>query len=456
VARENAKPGTTAWNLSTTHQADIEGYADEVSAQAGDTVQLYVSTGAGRFHVEAYRMGYYGGLGGRLVWSSPDVPGYRQAKAVITPVTNMVRAPWQPSLSVHIDMTWVPGDYLIKLVGSPGDQESWVPLTIRDDASHAALLIQNSVTTWQAYNLWGGYDLYEGPGPHGRGNSFATRSRVVSFDRPYQLGAGSADFLGNELPLVELVESMGMDISYWTDVDLHRTPGLVLNHHALISLGHDEYWSTAMRQGAEAARDHGVNIAFLGANAVFRRIRLEPSPLGAYRDEVDYKNGFEDPLYGKENAEVTVDWREPPVTNPENRLVGDYYQCNPVKADMVVSDASAWVFAGTGVYNGERFDNLVGSEFDEYVPGPGVPKAAVLAHSPVTCRGKPYFSDLTYYVAPSGAGVIATGTNLWVDRLSPTCFMKPCGGPPIRITANILRAFAAGPAGPAPRLNGVT
>ena len=48
-------------------------------------------------------------------------------------------------------------------------------------------------------------------------------------------------------------ESLGLDVTDWTDVDLHREPQLLLNHHALISLGHDEYWSTAMRNGAQAA-----------------------------------------------------------------------------------------------------------------------------------------------------------------------------------------------------------
>jgi hypothetical protein len=41
----------------------IAGFADRVSAQSGDAVRLYVSTGAVSFHVEAYRMGYYGGDG---------------------------------------------------------------------------------------------------------------------------------------------------------------------------------------------------------------------------------------------------------------------------------------------------------------------------------------------------------------------------------------------------------
>ena len=71
-----------------------------------------------------------------------------------------------------------------------------------------------------------------------------------------------------------------IDVAYTTDVDLDLHPELVLQHKALLSLGHDEYWSKEMFDGAQNARDHGVNLAFFGANAIYRQIRLTPSPLG--------------------------------------------------------------------------------------------------------------------------------------------------------------------------------
>src|SRR5947208_7988170 len=269
VKAENEKPGNRGWNLTnTTNQAPgaIEGYADHVSAVQGENVTLFVSTVAPTFHVEAYRMGWYGGDGGRLVWRSPEQPGTKQAAPTISPGANMVEAHWTPSLSVTMTPAWPPGDYLFKLVGS-GNLQSRVPLTVRDDASTAAYVIQNSVTTWQAYNLWGGYDLYEGR--TGRnGTSFETRAKVVSFDRPYEMNGGSGDFMGNEFPLISLAESLGLDVTYWTDVDLHEHPERALQHKAIISLGHDEYYSSAMRNGLTRARDAGVNIAFLGPNAV--------------------------------------------------------------------------------------------------------------------------------------------------------------------------------------------
>ena len=55
------------------------------------------------------------------------------------------------------------------------------------------------------------------------GQSFANRSRVVSFDRPYEVN-GAPQFLAVELPLIHLVERFGLDLSYTTNVDVHRKP----------------------------------------------------------------------------------------------------------------------------------------------------------------------------------------------------------------------------------------
>ena len=219
-------------------------------------------------------MGYYAGVGARLVWSSDELPGGIQPVARRDPATGMLDAPWAMSTSIAVADDWTPGIYMLKLVSSDGGS-SFVPLTIRDDSSHAALLVQSSVTTWQAYNAWGGANLYTGP-------KFlaSTRSRVVSFDRPYD-GTGSGEYFGREDLLVNQIESMGLDVSYTTDIDTHAHPELLLNHKVFVSGAHDEYWSKEMRDGVEAARDAGVNLIFLGANASFRRIRLEPSALGA-------------------------------------------------------------------------------------------------------------------------------------------------------------------------------
>ncbi len=444
VFDENKKPGTGDWRVTKGGAAhDIEGYLNVTSAQRGETIDLYASTVAPSFTIEAYRMGWYQGLGARLVWTSPSVPGTLQAAATRIAATDTYEARWQKTTSITIDESWPVGSYLLKLVGSTGVQR-WVPLTVRDDASTSAYVIVNAVSSWQAYNRWGGCSLYD---CHAGGQG--DRSKMVSFDRPYSAEAeGSGDFVGNELPLIMRAEERALDVTYMTSVDLHERPVLLTQHKAMISLGHDEYWSKAMFDGAEGARDAGVNLVFLGANAVYRQVRFEPSTIGADRHMVNYRTTA-DPIRATDPSQTTVSFRDSPVNRPEAALIGEQYQCNPVRADLVVSEAASWIWAGTDMTDGGHLEIVVGSEYDQYIHGQGGPdNVEIVAHSPVDCRGRAGFSDVTYYTAPSNAGVFATGTNYWVSKLNPPEFPDSPYNPKIIIaTMNVLLAFGEGPAG---------
>jgi N,N-dimethylformamidase beta subunit-like, C-terminal len=452
---ENAKPGTLNWicNHAQPNHA-LEGFASQVSAVAGDDVAVFVNTTARAVQVQAYRMGYYQGLGGRLVMQTDFVPAKAQPPASTTSL-GTVSCPWSPTLTLAVDNSWPPGCYLLKLVGDGGEQQ-FVPLTVRDDASMASYVFQNSVTTWQAYNLWGGYSLYYGPKPGG-GQSFANRARVVSFDRPYpqDWASGAADFVGNELPVLLHMESLGLDLTYWTDVDLHARPELLVNHRALFSMGHDEYWSQPMRQGAATASAAGVNLAFLGANGCYRQIRMEPSSIGPNRLQVCYKSAAEDPMSHQQPELTTVNWADPPVSQPESTLIGSMYQSVGAKADLVVTDASSWFYDGCNLKDGQTFPNVILGEYDRYVPSlPGPRNLDVLAHSPVP--GQSNWSDITYYTAPgNGGGVLASGSASFVSMFSTTgvipSIVIPGPFPGItdvvhRAMENVYARFGLGPA----------
>ncbi len=461
---ENAKTGHAWWVTTPQNAGDIEGFVSQVSAVAGETVKLFVSTKAPQFHVEAYRMGYYQGIGARLVWQSAEVAGVRQPSPALLSSTNTIQCGWTPSLTVAIGPAWPPGVYLLKLVGTGGEQQ-FVPLCVRDDASRAAVVVQQSVTTWQAYNRWGGYSLYYGNADgelsytHApNGGTYDDRARIVSFDRPYDhdWASGAADFVGNELPVVFHAERIGLDVTYWTDVDLHVRPQLLANHRMLVSLGHDEYWSQPMRDGAAQALSSGVNLAFLGANACYRQIRFQPSAVGPNRHEVCYKSATEDPLTGQNDALVTVNWPQAPVSRPESLLIGSTYQDIEANADLVIADGSAWVLEGTGLTSGQRLANAVRGEFDRYVPNAASPtNLDVVAHSIVPNRDGNY-SDVTWYTVANGGGVFATGNASWVGQLSDSPLVPPNVLPSsepgvtpalLRIMENIYSVLGTGPAG---------
>lgn len=468
VAAENNRPGTSAWQITAPGPGTIEGFASTTYAAVGDTVGVYVSTDAPSFTVDAYRMGFYGGLGARLVWSSGAVAGSVQPDCPVDSRTNMVSCTnWSRSLSVRITSAFVPGDYLLKLTGS-AEQQSYVLLTVWDPTSTATYLVLNRSLVEQGWNTFGGYSYYSGKGPcilDKMSYPPCNRARVVSFDRPFT-GNGSSDFLDNEYPLVEFMEQQHLDVTYCTDICLSEHPAFIAQHRALVDTDHDETWTDSERTGVIDAVHAGVNVAFLGAATLVRHARLEPSSLGPDREEVDYRNGAEDPLDGHASPfDVTGNtWSAPPTNWNATSLVGEFYSgyIRPGRpsAPMVVYDASAWIFKGMGLTAGQAIPNVINSDFD-HVDAAGPPPASlqVFAHSPISLTeafsgqgswaGSTY-SDMTYYTdGPGQAGVFDSGDNTWVAD------MRPCPGGPVQcpsamvesMTANLLWLFGQGPAG---------
>jgi len=451
VRAENAHAGYPGWRITSPGQPhEIEGYTDHASARPGTPVRLFVSTTAAWFRVRALRFGWYGGTLARLVWTSAQIAGTRQPAAVVA-AHGMVVAPWRPSLALPT-AGWPPGSYLLRLDASSGAQH-YVPLVIRSPSVAGRVVLVQPTTTYQAYNLWGGYDLYQGP--H---HDSALRARVVSFDRPYNREDGAADFFAEEQPLVSFAERLGLPLAYLSSVDLDLDPQVLDGARAVVSEAHDEYWSPAMRAVLTRARDRGANLAFLGANEIYRRIRLGASPLGPDRIEVNYRNPREDPLYGIDNAMVTANWPDPPAAAPESSLTGQVYACAAARAPLVVTDPDGWIWAGTGAGPRMKLPNLIGKEFDTVDMSQPTPRPIeILARSPQTCAGRAVSSEVTYYVAASGAGVLNAGTEGWSCGL-PTVAMvtNRCltTSPPAtevavieRATRTILETFARGPAG---------
>jgi hypothetical protein len=211
-----------------------------------------------------------------------------------------------------------------------------------------------------------------------------------------------------------------------------------------------------MRFGLQRELDAGLNFAVLGANCCYRHIRLQASPLGSSRRQVCYKDGAQDPLNGVDNAEVTSNWADGPDARPESRLIGVEYQSYGGAGDLVVGDASSFAFRGTGLTNGDHIRDVVGSEFDAYVPqSPSPANLEILCHATTGSVDGPATVDTGYYTTSAGGGVFATGTGSWVNRMwandgkLPTPFAPlalPATAPVSRITLNVLAAFSEGPA----------
>jgi hypothetical protein len=414
---ENRQTGAAGWLIDA--QPDgvrIEGFATVLSVLAGQPVDLYVSSTAKTFTVKVLRTGDYDGRWARLVWTSKPIKGKVRKGIRRDPVTRMVSADWPRSTT--LDTTgYLPGAYLAKLVGADGAQ-SFVPFVVRDRTSRGAVLLVESMATWQAYNPWGGPSTYRGYQDSDKAADFELRSLAASFDRPYQRGYGTGTFLTNELPAIAAAERLGLRLNYAADLDLQLHPEVLDGAVAVVLLGHSEYWSRQMRAAVTRARDRGVNLAFLGANAVHRRIRLADSPLGEGRVMVNYKLGEADPV---KTEDTTADWGKPPFAQPQSSLIGPMFECAHTGGDLVISDPRAWPFAGLGLAKGARLSGVIGPEIDRVNTVVDTPRPIqVLAHSPVSCRGRSDASDVTWYSAASGAGVFNAGTLHWVESMTST------------------------------------
>jgi sugar lactone lactonase YvrE len=451
IPAENALPGDDGWRLTKPAASrEIEGYARQTSVTAGESVEVAVSVqpSAAHFSYRVYRLGDYGGTGGRRRIDGPTLQATPRAIPEPDAATGLIDPRWPVSFSVSVADDWLSGPYVIVLQRDDGYQ-SYVPFIVHDDRQ-AALYLVHAVTTSQAYNRWGGTSLYANDTTSG----IYTRPRAfaVTFDRPYQSGYGAGQILDNEVPLARWLEKNGYDVTYGTSHDLLHSD--VRTHgRAYLSVGHDEYWSVEMRDAVEKAKAQGVHLAFFSANTSYWRIRLAPSSDGRpERVQISYKDDATslDPVAATDPTAVTGLWRGP-AGRPENGLIGVMYDAWQILTlPMVVhADASHWLFAGTGL---DRFDvipNTIGCESDRTWDNGSTPAGTtILMRSPVISHWTTVTKqESTIYQAPAGGWVFGGGSIEWVHGVT--------GGYAdarlIRLLANLLRAFGAGdPSQPLP------
>ena len=442
---ERGRPGTDAWRMrrpATGRQ--IEGYTTAVSGLPGTKLGLKVSTTARTFRVLAFRAGDYRGGAARLVWRSDDVRGHRQPGPAFAPHgTRTVVADWRRSLTVDT-ADWPEGFYVLLLRSSAG-WDTHVPYIVSSRSARGTIALVAPVTTWQAYNSWGGYSLYEGP-PDDR------RSHAVSFDRPYYGVGGMNSFRIAVMPIVQRAEASGERLSYFANVDLHARRDALAGARGYMSMGHDEYWTPDMRKRVMDARDAGTNLAFLGANTMYWRVRLDDRRTGPMRLLTGYRDdAYADPRRETHPREATSRFRDAPAAMPENDLVGMLYECYPVDAPYRVVSPGWWGFRGTGARHGTEIPGLVGGESDRVYPDARTPRPLqILSHVSFSCRGVTTTSQSVYYTTRSGAGVFTAGTLRWGCALVDSCD-RPLGRRTRdfarQVTDNLLREYARGPVG---------
>lgn len=449
IASENANFGTDQWNRVSANNngfgstSQIQAYLSAPSVDPGGSLTLYVSTASNgtTYSLYIYRMGWYGGAGGRLMQVVTGQTGVSQGytdtttfqmfncpSAYVDGTTNYVEPRWSASYTLNVPSNWVTGCYLILCI----DQTGWtwyVPFVVRSNGAGADYLCVRPIATDHAYNGWGGHALYSN---HSYLSATATK---VSVERPLVGAFGSGNVLMLEASSIHWMECQGYNLAYCTDIDIENNPSWLLNPKAVISLGHDEYWSKTRYDQTQAALADGVGLAFLGGNPLFWQIRWEAGVGSGVANHtvVGYKTGpnygdpaySTDPQYGVSNAIVSARWRDPLLNRPENALVGVMYGQaslgSTTTTDPTGSLNTPWTvdsgagssayIAGTGLVAGQSYGtDLVGYEWD-FIQSGGPANIQTLGTSSQTDSGsRASTSNTTIYVASSGARVFATGS----------------------------------------------
>jgi len=480
IQRENARAGTSAWRLtSPALKREIEGYASLTSVIRGQEIAFYIHTQESSYSLTVYRMGWYGGAGARGVYGPVTLRGVSQPMPSMDPRTGLVECAWQDPYRLVVggesdQDEWLSGIYLAKLTAGTSGAQAYIIFVVRDELRPSDFLFQSSVTTYQAYNNWGGKSLYDF-------NSARGRAYKASFNRPYAIssnpaaayGNGAGDFLTNnavpltdasspsgwEYNMVRWMERQGYDVTYSTNIDTHADAGSLERHMGWLSVGHDEYWTWQMRAHVEGARDRGVHLGFFSGNVCYWQIRLEPSAITGEADRtmVSYKDDapMHDPYASEELGKrhlTTVRWRDQPVNRPEESLIGVMYDGNPVDGDIVITTPDHWAMSGTGIRAGDKLPRLLGYEADRDF-GQAPPGTTILAESPYLFEGQSHVAHMTSYTLANGATVFAAGTIQWswgLDDFNVPHLRKSSLNPHVqRITANVLARFRGDAASPA-------
>ncbi|MGC3858961.1 N,N-dimethylformamidase beta subunit family domain-containing protein [Micromonospora chersina] len=427
VEVENRAAGEPWWPPDGARTTDdrrrqIQGYASTTSLAPGESVDFHVAVNpAGRFRITVHRLGWYDGAGARTMLTSPELDGTPQPVPPADPATGAIACRWPVSWTLRIPEDWTSGLYQAVFTSADG-WRACTPFVVRDDRRAAALCVVLPVTTWQAYNQWprdrrAGKSLYNGYAASGRRDP-ALRAREVSFDRPYA-NSGQPTQSSRDHDAVQWLERNSYDVSYATSFDLHSGRLDPARHRGLVFCGHDEYWSAEMRRAAEAGLAGGTSLAFLGANSVYWHIRVRPSADGRPERVVACAKTTPDP--DEDAAGPTVTWRG--LDNPEQALLGVQYNGIVVTPQpLVVRSADHWVWAGTGVADGDRIPGVVLGEADGVHAGTARPNG--LRETPLS--GSPYpaqqggrrMQSTHVYERPGGAVVFATGTLGWTMALN--------------------------------------
>ncbi|HET9137657.1 MAG TPA: N,N-dimethylformamidase beta subunit family domain-containing protein [Candidatus Kapabacteria bacterium] len=415
--------------ISRIAAAQEGGYVNDLSIPKGQTISFFISTANPTFDLTISRLG----LTKEPVTTLKNLKGGLQS----LPDSSFAKGcHWKVKAQLLIPEDWKSGIYEASFPSSTGEKKIIFVVKEIVPGSYGKTVVCLTVNTWQAYNNFGGKSLY------GFNSDGGVASYKVSFDRPFS-DATTALYYRWTDKLVKWLDEEELPVEYCTNLDLDRDPHFLDHYDTYVTVGHDEYWSKPERNACKWLLERAGRLIILSGNTCWWQVRLEDN----FRTLVCYKAFAEDPLYGKQDSLVTINWRIAPVNDTENSLIGvsfehggyvnndTIYPASKGYGGYTVYRATNWIYEGTGVRDGDiigQSSAIVGYETDGamiwwqtdgmiYPVGlDGTPKNfTILGISPTADKDGNRLGTATmgYFTTTEGGAVFNAATTDWVNGL---------------------------------------
>jgi len=384
---------------SPVYDPTFAAFANSLSLSAGDELVVRVRADS-PLDVRIERVGWDGNDKGASGWGGPPMLSVEEVRVERVDDTVPLQS-WPIVVNVRVTEAWRSGLYLAVVTDTRDrSRRRFAPFVVRA-TQPGAIVVGVPFTTYHAYNAWGGASLY----PY---NSPAGVATDLPIARPFDVFDGAGFAFYGDWQLARWLDRERYDVTYVTSYDLHADPTVLSGAELFVSAFHDEYWSTPMRDCIEHHVADGGNAAFLAANSLYWRVRLDETTMTCHKAE-----RFEDDPH----RDITAQWRSPLIAKPEHQLLGSWYEAYQFPYGSgrawTVTDADHWLYDGTGLTNGAPLPGLVGYEWD-HAPRPVPAGVRVLSSTEfVDADGDRRRHEATERTHPGGGIVVNVGTTYW-------------------------------------------
>ncbi|MDR5818471.1 hypothetical protein QCE62_33155 [Caballeronia sp. LZ033] len=380
---------------------------------AGESFELAVQPGS-RFSVAIYHQGNdetltsMGGIvvqpggavqaqlqNGRYVFQSPGRTGrprhdedWNWPTISIRPNADDIESGAYVAIAYEVGANGEPRDELGRraaahkpIFAGPPASDSMALVIARPRKPSAEIAYIVPINTYHAYNSMGGGCYYGDPihRTHPQTTVSVQRpggglgAQLGEPTDPYDPRSPRQQFTHWDAKFIRWLRAEGIACDFYTDHDLHRGTDLKLeNYRCMLSVGHHEYWSTQMRERVAQFIAQGGNLAIFSGNTCFRPIDFGDAPIdGDYT--VMNRLGEKWPGYDESNLIGLSYAYGGGKYGVWKRLRGGWIKREREAIGYTVRQADHWIFAGTGLVDGQTFgaqDRLVGYEVDGVPPEP--------------------------------------------------------------------------------------